>query len=180
METMTPPNPAPLTLAQKAKRELVRYLAISSYLYVCFGALLFYKAAILHAEGIPYAAFGVAVAKALILGKFMLLAETFHFGERARGGRAAVQILIKSLMFALLLIVLSFIEEVIVGLAHGEKALDVALGFGGGTWPQALATTLLMVLVMVPYFAFGEISATMGEGQLTRLLIDQKPRENGV
>jgi hypothetical protein len=180
METMTPSAQAPLTLAQKAKRELIRYLAISSYLYICFGALLFYKAAILRAEGIPYAAFGVAVAKALILGKFMLLAETFHFGERARAGRVAVQILIKSALFALLLIVLSFIEEVIVGLAHGEKALDTALRFGGGTWPQALATTLLMVLVMIPYFAFDEISASMGKGELMRLLTEDKPRENGA
>jgi hypothetical protein len=168
-----------MTLAQKAKREMIRYLTISAYLYVCFGALILYKRAILHAEGIPYAAFGLAAAKALILGKFMLLAETFKFGERAKAGRVAYQILIKSLMFAVLLIVLTFIEEVIVGLAHGRKALDVAVTFAGGTLPQVFAAALLMVLIMVPYFAFGEISASMGEGRLMRLLTEARPRENG-
>jgi hypothetical protein len=180
MESSTPSATAPLTLAQKAKRELIRYLIISTYLYVCFGALLFYKAAILHSVGIPYTDFGLALAKALILGKFMLLAETFNFGGRAKGGRLAVHILIKSLLFAGLLILLSFFEEVIVGFFHGKKALDVALNFGGGTLPQALATAFLMVLIMVPYFAFSEISSSMGKGVLERILFEREPRENGA
>ncbi len=178
MESNNSTTAARMTLAEKAKREMIRYLTISSYLYVCFGALILYKAAILHAEGLPFAAFGLAGAKALILGKFMLLAETFKFGERAKFDRVAAQILAKSLMFALLLIVLSFIEEVIVALIHGEKAKDVAAIFAGGTLPQLLASTLLMVMIMVPYFAFGEISASMGKGKLVRLLTEISPREN--
>jgi hypothetical protein len=177
MDNTASPN---LTLAQKAKREMIRYLTISAYLYVCFGALILYKSAILRAEGVPFTAFGLAVAKALILGKFMLLAETFKFGERAQAGRIAAQILTKSLLFASLLIVLTFIEEVIVGLVHGRKALDVAMTFAGGTLPQVFASALLMVLIMVPYFAFGEISASMGEGQLRRLLTEIRPRDGGA
>ena len=180
MDSSTPSATAPSTLAQRAKRELIRYLAISSYLYVCFGALLFYRAAILHSVGIPYTDFGLAVAKALILGKFMLLAETFNFGGSPKGGRLAVHILIKSVLFAGLLILLSFFEEVIVGFFHGKKALDVALNFGGGTLPQALATAFLMVLIMIPYFSFSEISASMGKGALERLLIQREPRESGA
>jgi hypothetical protein len=178
MAISTPPS-APMTLAQKAKRELTKYLIISAYLYVCLGALIFYKTALLRSEGILFASFGLAAAKALILGKFILLAETFKFGDRFRSERAALQIGIKSLLFALLLVVLSFIEEVIVGYVHGRKALDVALTFGGGTLPQLLATTLLMVLIMVPYFAFGEIAATMEEGEFARLLMERNSRENG-
>jgi len=167
------PNNNSVTLAQKAKRIAIKYLAISTYLYICFAALIFYKAAILHAEGIAFATFGLAFAKALILGKFMLLAEDFKFAEKAKPARVALRILTKSGLFALLLIVLSFIEEVIVGLVHGHKALDVAMRFAGGTIPQLLATALLMVMIMIPYFAFGEISATMGEGELIKLLIDR-------
>ena len=179
MESTNPASSAPMTFAQKAKREMIRYLTISAYLFVCLGALILYKGAILHAEGIPFTHFGLAAAKALILGKFMLLAETFKFGERAAPGRIAMQILTKSLMFALLLIVLSFTEEVIVGLVQGRKALDVAVNFAGGTLPQVFAASLLMVLIMVPYFAFGEISASMGEGKLMRLLTEMPPRKNG-
>ena len=168
------PTPESVTLAQKAKRFLIRYLAISAYLYICFAALLFYKAALLRAEGIPFTLFGLAVAKALILGKFMLLAEDFNFAERAKPARAALKILTKSALFALLLIVLSFIEEVMVGLVHGHKALDVAMSFAGGTLPQLFALALLMVLIMIPYFAFGEISTSMGEGILMQLLLERR------
>ncbi len=174
MATTLAPSTTSLTFAQKAKRMLIRYLAISAYLYVCFAALIFYKAAILHAEGVPFTHFGLAFAKALILGKFMLLAEDFKFAEKATSSRVAFKILTKSALFALLLIVLSFIEEVILGLVHGNKALDVAMSFAGGTLPQLFAQALLMVMIMVPYFAFGEISASMGEGRLMQLLIERQ------
>jgi GYF domain 2 len=52
------------TLTQRARHELVEYLAISAYLFVCFGSLLFYKSAILRSEGIEFTVFGLALAKA--------------------------------------------------------------------------------------------------------------------
>jgi hypothetical protein len=33
------------TLAKRARHELVHYVAVSAYLYMCFGVLLLYKAA---------------------------------------------------------------------------------------------------------------------------------------
>jgi uncharacterized membrane protein YhaH (DUF805 family) len=110
----------------------------------------------------------------------MLLAETFNFGGRARGRRLAVHILIKSVLFAALLILLSFVEEAIIGAIHGKKLLDVLQDFGGGTLPQALATAFLMVLVMIPCFGFSEISAGLGKGALERLLFQREGRESGA
>jgi hypothetical protein len=63
--------PQKATLAQRARHELVEYLAISAYLFVCFGSLLFYKSAILRNDGIEFTAFSLALVKALILGKFI-------------------------------------------------------------------------------------------------------------
>src|SRR5882757_8650011 len=45
------------TLAQRSRHELVEYISVSAYLFVCFGSLLFYKSAILRTEGIEFAAF---------------------------------------------------------------------------------------------------------------------------
>jgi len=53
--------------------ELRRYALVSAYLYVCFGAILLYKSAILSEAGQHYLPFGVAAVKALILGKFVLI-----------------------------------------------------------------------------------------------------------
>src|ERR1700730_2509774 len=70
------------TLAQRARRELVEYLSVSAYLFVCFSALLFYKSAILRSEGIEFTVFGLALVKALILGKFILVLQAIKMDER--------------------------------------------------------------------------------------------------
>ena len=165
-------------LAQRAKREIIRYSIVVAYLFVCLSALLLYKTAILH--GVEYSAFGIALIKAMILGKFILVAEAFRIGERVKPGRLMLLILWKSLLFALVLVLLSLIEEVIVGLAHGSKVWEVVASFAGGTAAQLSASTLLMTLIMIPYFAFGEISAHMGEGQLLRLLMDRPKGDRGA
>ena len=66
------------SLARRARDELIEYLAIAGYLAVCFGALLFYKATILQSQGVDTTRIGLAIVKALILGKFVLI----RFGER--------------------------------------------------------------------------------------------------
>jgi hypothetical protein len=43
-----------MTVAQRAKHELWEYALLSAYLYVCFGALILYKMAILNGEGVSY------------------------------------------------------------------------------------------------------------------------------
>src|ERR1700760_4784141 len=101
-------------LAQKAWREFRELAAISGYLYICFAALIFYKASILRSHGIEFATFGLALGKALILGKFILFAHALGIGDRNKPSRLALAIILKSLIFGLLLIALTFIEEMIV------------------------------------------------------------------
>jgi hypothetical protein len=176
MERMSAVTETHASLAQTARREMFRFLAISGYLYVCFGALIFYKASILHSQGIPFVAFGLALGKALILGKFILVAHALKLGDRNRPGRLGLEILWKSLLFAFLLIILSVIEEVLVGFFHGRGARDVIHEIAGGTLAQAAATSLLIVLIMIPYFLIREISVELGEGRLLALLTARRPK----
>jgi hypothetical protein len=67
------------------------------------------------------------------------------------------------------------IEEIAVGLFRGRQAQDVLREIAGGTLPQVLATSLLILLIMLPYFAFREISASLGEGKLMQLLFERRP-----
>lgn len=165
------PTATKISLVQRARHELIEYIVISAYLYICFGALILYKASVLGAHGIEYEAFGLALVKALVLGKFILIANTFKFGELDRVSRPILKILSKALFFGLLLVVLSVAEEVIVGLFHG-RAIRESLGeIADGYLPQAFAIGLLMMLILIPYFAFREISARLGDGSLMRLLI---------
>ena len=165
------PTAAKITLAQRARHELIEYIVISAYLYICFGALILYKASVLRAHGIEYEVYGLALVKALVLGKFILVANTLRFGELRGVDRPILKILSKTLLFGLLLVVLSVAEEAIVGLIHGRTIRESLGEIADGYLPQALAIGLLMMLILIPYFAFREISARLGEGNLMKLLI---------
>jgi hypothetical protein len=172
-------NAEKATLAQRARRELYEFLVVSTYLFICFGALIFYKASILHGEGIEFAAFGLAIVKALILGKFLLLLEAFKIGEDKKHARSALaNILTKSLLFSLLLFAMTVVEELIVGRIHGQASREVLSEIAGGTWQQAVAVAILLVLILIPFFGYQEIAARLGKGKLSKLLTE-RPQPEG-
>jgi hypothetical protein len=167
------------TLVQRARRELYEYLVVSSYLFVCFGALIFYKASILRGEGIEFTVFGLAIVKALILGKFLLLLEALKIGEDKKHARSALaNILTKSLLFSLLLFAMTVVEELIVGHFHGKASREVLREIAGGTWEQAVAVAILLFLILIPFFGYQEIAARLGKGKLSKLLTE-RPRPEG-
>lgn len=179
-ETKATPESKRATLARRARNELIEYAAIATYLAVCFSALLFYKATILESEGIGTTRVGLAIIKALILGKFVLLLEHFEIRQKKSAGVLFLNIVKNALLFTCLLILLTVIEEVIVGFIHGENARDALKGFGGGTRPEALATALLMFMVLIPYFAYRDIAAKLGEEALLKVLFTRQPLQNRV
>ncbi|WEX78879.1 hypothetical protein PYH37_003816 [Sinorhizobium numidicum] len=162
------------TIAQRAKRELKEYALLSAYLYVCFGALVLYKMAILGSQGVHFSAFGVPVIKALILGKFILLGHAVKLGERYGRLRLVSVIAYKAVLYLLLLIVLSIIEEAIIGLSNGRTIAVTLAEIGGGKLPEMLATSVIMLLILIPYLASREFAVALGEGRLWDLLFEYR------
>jgi hypothetical protein len=158
-----PGEAKPQTLASRARHELIAYIAVSGYLMVWFSAVMFYKATILRSVGIEFAPLGIAAVKALILGKFILVLEAVKLGERKEGDILLVQIVKKALLFTVALVILTIIEELIVGHFHGKGAREVLSEIGGGTPAQAVAASLLMFLVLLPYLAFRRIAQETGD-----------------
>ena len=155
---------------EKLGRELKEYAVISLYLYICFAVILLYKTAVLQAHGVVYAPYGLAAIKALILAKFMLVGQATKLGERYREKPLIFPILHKSLIFLVLLVMLSVIEEVVAGALRGRSVATSLSEFAGGTWLQILAETLLLLLILLPYFAFRQIGEYLGTGSLRRML----------
>jgi hypothetical protein len=62
-----------LSVGERLIDETKEFVVIAVYLGICFIALAYLKASILRAEGISFAPFGFAVAKALICAKFVVL-----------------------------------------------------------------------------------------------------------
>jgi hypothetical protein len=153
------------TLLKRARHEMIAYAAISAYLMVWFTALMFYKTTILRGAGVDLAPFGIAaILKSLILGKFILVLEAVHFGERqGKAQPLIVQIVLRALVFTLALAIMTAIEEVVVGYFHGHAAREALRGIAAGSPTQVVATAILMFLVLVPYLAFRRLAEEFGE-----------------
>ena len=143
------------TLKQRAYRELQEYLVIVLYLWVVFGLFLLYKSVILNEEHISYLARGIALINALVLGKFVLIARAFHLGDQA--------------LFSVLLACCKILEDAAVGHYHGKSFSESIADIGGGTLKGILTLTVLVFVLLIPLFAFGELNRVLGEGQLTQL-----------
>ena len=59
------------TLGQRAVHEFKELAILTAYLYVTLGAVILMKTAVLHTEGIAFAPLGIAIVKAVVLGKFV-------------------------------------------------------------------------------------------------------------
>jgi hypothetical protein len=163
-----------LPFGARVTNELREFAIIAAYLCICFTALAYLKAAILRAHGIDFAPFGFAAVKALICAKFMLLGRAFHVGERYKTGPLIWPTLYKSLTFLVLLFVLNVLEEVIVGLIHHRTVADSIADIGGGTLDQLIATSVIVFLILIPFFAFRSLGEVVGESNLVRLFIEPR------
>jgi hypothetical protein len=162
------------SIGKRAAHELKQFLIIAVYLYVCFTALAYLKAAILQAHGIAFAPFGFAAVKALICAKFLSIGYVFHLGERYKKHALVWPILHRSFVFLALLIVLTVLEELIVGYLHHRTFADSIAEIGGGTVHQAIATLIILLLILIPFFAFRSLADVLGERVLLRLFFEPR------
>jgi hypothetical protein len=164
------------SIGKRAAHELKQFMILAAYLYICFTALAYLKAAILQAQGITFAPFGFAAVKALICAKFLSLGYVFHLGERYKKEALVWPTMHRSFVFLALLIVLTVLEELLVGYLHHRTFADSIAEIGGGTVHQAIATSIILLLILIPFFAFRSMADVLGGRVLLRLFFE--PRRN--
>ena len=167
---LTTNTSAKATLHQRAMHELKELAIISAYLYVTLGAVIMMKTAVLRTEGgVEFIPWGIAIVKAVVLGKFVLLGNLVHVGGRNTTRPLIWPTLRRAFAFLVLLIVLTIIEEAVVGLFH-HRSIAASLGeLFGARLEETLAGYLIMLLVLIPFFAFRVLSEALGEGRLERM-----------
>src|ERR1044071_528398 len=163
------------SVKQRAAEEFKEFLALAAYLYICLSALLLLKSAILQDAGISFTIWGIAAIKAMVLAKFMLLGRALRIGERYKHKPLIWPTLHKSFAFLLLLLVLTGIEEVVVGLIHHRPLAESLTHVVGATLLDGLATSLIMFLILIPYFAFRCLGDVLGDRYLLNLFLKDRP-----
>jgi len=158
--------------------ELKELVLISLYLYITIGAVVLIKTAVLQTQGIEFSPWGIAIVKSVVLAKFILLGEAMKIAERTSTHALIWPTLQKAFAFLVLLIVMTIIEEAVVGLFHG-KSIAASLGqLVGPRLEETIAGFLIMLLVLIPFFAFRILDEALGEGRLARMFFVE--REPGV
>jgi hypothetical protein len=72
-------------------------------------------------------------------------------------------------VFLIVLLVLTTLEELIVGSIHGRAVADSLNHVVGPIFFEGLAVCLIMFLILVPYSAFTCLSDVVGEHETIRL-----------
>jgi len=167
-ETTSPAKPG---IGARLRHELIEFAIIACYLYIAFGVLIAFKFTILKGQGVAWAPWGIALVKALILGKFILLLQAMKLGE---GGDVVVwRIVRKTGLFVIALFVLNGLEELGMGHLHGKTNAQIAEDMAG-LLSGPFVISVLMFLILAPYFAYRELDDRLGEGSLRRLLASRR------
>ncbi|MBA9061330.1 MULTISPECIES: hypothetical protein [Methylobacterium] len=169
------------SLGRRAAAEAKRYLAFAIYLIVVFGTLILFSINIYARvdQDIPhypsYHFYALGLINALVLAKFMLIAEaaklgSLRLGRRITRGPLVYGILYRSLLFTAVLVAAYGLEEVLVGAWHGKAPGTVLPEMAGG--PRGVLTfAWVMFVALLPYFAYREIGRVLGGGRLRVLLL---------
>jgi hypothetical protein len=170
-------NQQKTSLKEKAISEAKKFAVIVGYLWVLFVLFEIHKITILRGQNpaspLGYRV-GFALINALILGKIILIAEAFHFGEKFKDRPLVYAILFKAAAFSVLLVCFDILEDVIVGLFH-QKTITESMPTPGGQGVEGILLVALMVfIVLIPFFAFREIARAIAEDELLSLLFKRR------
>ena len=154
------------TFKERVFHGMREYLLIALYLFVVFSLFSTYKAVILAEHKIELAPHGLALINALALGKVILFGEELHLANHFRDAPLIYPTLLKSFVYTLLLACFKIVEEVVVGMYHGEPFGESFAVFAGGSWKGVLSFTVLMCVVLIPFFGFTELRRVLGEDRL--------------
>ncbi|MFL5281379.1 MAG: hypothetical protein ACJ8AW_10370 [Rhodopila sp.] len=167
-------------LRERALDEFKAFVVLSLYLYICLGAVILYKSAILSSVGIDFTIWGIAAIKAMVLAKFMLLARMLHIEQHHRNKPLIWPICNHAFVFLLVLLALTTIEELVIGALHRRSVIDSLGHVVGSSVLQAGATCIIMFLILAPYSAFICLADALGEREVFRLFFIDRSMDNAL
>ena len=116
-----------------------------------------------------WAPWGLAAVKAVLVAKFILIGRALNVGERFQTRPLIWQTVHRSVSFLAVVLVLTAVEEVILGLIHGRSMRQSLTAVEGGTPMQLMATLAVVFMIFLPYFALTSLGEVMGNRALFRV-----------
>lgn len=165
------PEHSPADLKSRVQDELKRYALVSIYLFVCFSVILLYDAAQNPSVDTPVVLIGIALCKALVLGKFVLLGEALQPGSRIKAATLLQRVALRTLGMLLVLVLLKLIEELILGLVRGQGIGESMARLGNMSGLELVAPVLLMLVILIPLMSAIELDKALDAHGLKGIIL---------
>jgi hypothetical protein len=171
-----PAQPAKPSLRHRIKDEFVQASLLALYFAAWFCAIAFFSFALLREAAIPITPFGLAIIKAALCAKFMMIGKAI-FPLKVDANRGLIKsIFWHSIVYLLIVIALSFLESGIDGLLHGKSFLESLSSFGHGDPIYIAALSLMYWLILWPYLIVLGLNQSLGDKTVHAILFGSKEK----
>jgi hypothetical protein len=161
-------------LKERARHELRSYVVITVYIWVILSLLRLHETLLADSYHVGVQAHGLAIVNALILGKVVLIAEALRVGDWTAQRAPAFAILIKSVFFALAIVLFHATEHLVSELWHGAALNADLLVVDAANARRALIMAAIMTIALMPYFLIKDIERRTGETDLLLMAVGLK------
>ena len=146
---------------------------IASYLGVLLSLFAIHKYLLL-GDGSLASHIGFSFLNGWALAKVILVGQELQIGDKYRNRKLIYVILVKSAIFAILLLVFRLIEEAVIGAVEGKNIHEAVFsehpGLEHNTFLGLALNCLIVFFALIPFFAYLEFERVIGVSQLRALL----------
>jgi len=161
-------------LRHRIKDEFVEASLLALYFATWFCTIAFLTFAVLREEAILITPFGLAIIKAGLCAKFMMIGKAI-FPLRVDANRGLIKsIFWHSIVYLGIVLALSFAEAGIEGLFHGKSFLESLSSFGHGDPIYVAALAIMYWLILWPYLIVLGLNQTLGIKAVRTILFGKK------
>jgi len=162
------------SLRHRIKDEFIEAALLTLYFASWFCAIAFFSFALLREVAIPISPFGLAIIKAALCAKFMMIGKAI-FPLRVDTNRGLIKsIFWHSIAYLGIVLALSFVESGIDGLFHGKSFLESVFSFGHGDPIYIAALSLMYWLIIWPYLIVLGLNQSLGNQAVRAILFGAK------
>jgi len=165
-------------LKVKIFRGITTYWVYVLYLTLVFAAFTQYRRLILADVGVIYTDYWIALIKAIIFARVIMLGDVLKLGGGLYEKPLIVATLVKTIVFTLMVGAFTVIEHGIRGLWSGTGFLGGLADFLAKGHQELLANVLIVFAAFIPFFALREIGRVIGgEGKLVALFFKRRDEQ---
>ncbi len=160
-------------IRKKIESEAKEGLALTAYFGTWFCAITFL--AVTNSEHpISLSIFGIALIKAGLCAKFMLIAQAIFPIKVSKNNGIIKSLFLESLFYIFVVLSLNYVEAGIDGLMHGKNFIDAMASFGQKNPLHVLAMTIVYWLIVWPYLVLVGLRLALGEDTTMNILFGKK------